>query len=99
MPAKGLQGVFFGIDAATLQTLKTNYLNCLTAIATAGQSYSISGRVFTRADIEQVSNTIREIQQALDRASGRRVTQLYPLAGSSYPNTASGSSAATYPQS
>ena len=96
MPARGLQGMFFGLDVATLTTLKTNYLNALTGISTAGQSYSISGRSFSRANIGEVTAIIREIQQAIDRANGVRITQVYGLAGISYPNTAS-ANPATYP--
>ena len=73
-----IQGIFFSLDAATLATLKTNYVACLTAIAVAGQSYSISGRTFTRANLAEVTKTISEIQAAIDRASGTRSTQTYP---------------------
>ena len=73
-----IQGLFFGLDAATLTTLKSNYVACLTAIAVAGQSYSISGRTFTRANLSDVTKTLAEIQAALDRVGGTRSTQTYP---------------------
>lgn len=73
-----IKGTFFGLDAATLATLKANYVECLNAIAVAGQSYSISGRTFTRADLNAVKDTLAEIQAAVDRAAGNRVTQTYP---------------------
>jgi hypothetical protein len=96
MPPRGLQGYFFDLDVQTLTTLLSAYKTALTQIATAGQSYSISGRTFTRANIAEVSATIRELQQALNRANGTRPTMIYGLAGASYPNSQN-SSPSTYP--
>lgn len=73
-----IQGIFFGLDLTTLTTIKDNYVTCLSAIAKAGQSYSISGRSFTRADIREVSQLIAEAQAAIDRLNGTAVTKLYP---------------------
>jgi hypothetical protein len=73
-----IEGIFFGLDAATLATLKTNYTACLQAIAVAGQSYSISGRSFTRANLKEVSQMLAEVQAAIDRAAGNRTTAYYP---------------------
>lgn len=76
-----IQGLFYGLDAATLASLKTTYTECLTAIAVAGQSYSISGRVFTRPDLKEVADLLAEIVAAQDRANGAsstRITQSYP---------------------
>lgn len=81
MQSMAIQGLFYGLDAATLATLKTNYLACLNAIAVAGQSYSISGRSFTRADIAEVSQMLAEVQAATDRLNGTRTTQVYPRFG------------------
>ena len=82
-----IQGLFYGLDAATLATLKTNYIACLNAIAMAGQSYSISGRSFTRADIKEVSQMLAEVQAAIDRLNNTSTTQLLPnfSHGSPYP--------------
>lgn len=82
-----IQGLFYGLDAATLATLKTNYIACLNAIAVAGQSYSISGRSFTRADIKEVSQMLAEVQAAIDRLNNTSTTQLLPnfYNGSPYP--------------
>jgi len=73
-----IEGKFFGLDASTLATLKTNYVACLQAIAVAGQSYSISGRTFTRANLNEVSQMLAEVQAAIDRAAGTRTTSFYP---------------------
>lgn len=82
-----IEGIFFGLDASTLATLKTNYVACLQAIAVAGQSYTISGRTFTRANLKEVAQMLAEVQAAIDRAAGNRTTQFYPNfnGGSPYP--------------
>lgn len=80
-----IEGIFFGLDAATLSTLKTNYVACLNAIAVAGQSYSISGRTFTRANLKEVSQMLAEVQAAIDRAAGTRTTSFYPNMSDSSP--------------
>lgn len=72
-----IEGLFFGLDAATLATLKADYVTCLSAIAVAGQSYSISGRTFTRANLKEVAQLLAEVQAAIDRAAGTRVTAAY----------------------
>ncbi len=69
----GLQKSFFGLPLATLQELQTDFIACLKAIAIAGASYSIAGRSFTRANLAEVSQTIKELQAAIDSASGNRV--------------------------
>lgn len=77
--ANGSFGAFFGLDAATLQALLNSYLACLTAIATAGQEYTISGRTFTRADLAEVKAMVRDLKQALDYANGTRLTSAFPM--------------------
>jgi len=68
--ATGVQGVFFGLPSATLTTIQNNYIAVLTGISTAGQSYSLGGRMFTRANIAEVRQTLLEVQRAIDRANG-----------------------------
>jgi hypothetical protein len=69
---------FFGLPVATLQELQTDFTACLKAIAIAGASYSIAGRSFTRANLAEVAQTIKELQAALDNASGTRVSRYTP---------------------
>jgi hypothetical protein len=71
-----LTGAFVGLDGATLATMKTEWLACLSKIATGNQSYSISGRSFTRANLAEVRDMVAEIQFALDQQAGavQRVT-------------------------
>ena len=68
--ATGITGCFFGLPVTTLQPMLTNYLNLLTGISTAGQSYMIGGRTFTRANIAEVRQTIQELQYAINRQNG-----------------------------
>ena len=74
----GLQKSFFGLPLATLQELQTDFTACLKAIAVAGSSYSIAGRSFTRANLGEVSQTLKELQAAIDNASGNRVRRFIP---------------------
>lgn len=70
-----IKGTFYGLDAATLASLKSKYITCLEAIAVAGQEYEIAGRKFTRANLPEVSAVIAELQAAIDRNTpGRRIT-------------------------
>lgn len=75
--ATGIQGLFYGMDAATLTLMQTQWQACLAAIATAGQNYSIAGRTFTRANLSEVSQMLAEVNSALQRANGSRTTQTY----------------------
>lgn len=73
------------MDAATLTIMQTQWQNCLAAIATAGQNYSLGGRTFTRANLAEVSMTLAEVNSALARANGSRTTQTYGYFTSDYP--------------
>lgn len=73
----GIQGTFFGMETATLTALQTSYTACLTAIATAGASYTIAGRQYTRANLEDVRQTLAEINAAITRNAGTGVTQTF----------------------
>lgn len=85
MGANGIQGKFYGLPLATLTTMLSTWQDCLNAVAVAGQSYTISGRQFTRANLSDVVDMIAELQAAIDRYNGTRVTQTYPNFRS-YPN-------------
>lgn len=73
----GIRGDFFGLDTATLTSLQTSYIACLTAIATAGASYTIAGRQYTRANLGDVQQALAEINAALTRNAGTGVTQTF----------------------
>lgn len=76
-----VRGIFYGLDSSTLATLKEAYTNAIVAVATAGQSYSISGRSFTRANLAELNETLAEILAAQARAAGTATTQTYPRFG------------------
>ncbi len=85
MANAGIQGLFWGMDAATLATMQTQWQACLAAIATAGQSYSIAGRTFSRANLAEVAQMLAEVNSALQRANGSRTTQTYGYFTGDYP--------------
>lgn len=65
-----VQGLYLGLDAATLQTMLTEALATRTAILKAHQSYSGSNRSIQRADFKAVTADIQEISFALNIANG-----------------------------
>jgi hypothetical protein len=76
---------YFGLPLATLQSLQTQFIACLEAIAVAGASYSIAGRSFTRANLGEVAQTIKELQAAIDNARGTRVKRATTVFPTQYP--------------
>lgn len=76
---------FFGLPIATLEELLNDYVACLKAIAVAGASYSIAGRSFSRANLNEVSQTVKELQAALDAANGRRIKRVVTAFASQRP--------------
>ncbi len=70
-------GDLFDLPLATLQQLQTDYSACLTAIAVAGQSYTIGGRQYNRANLPEVRATLAEITAAIARNQGTRITQTF----------------------
>jgi len=77
MASTGITGAFYGLSTAQLTTLQTNWLACLNAIATTGQSYTIAGRQFNRANLAEVKQILAEINAALARNAGTSTTQTY----------------------
>lgn len=84
-----VKGIFYGYPLATLQAMQTQWNAALAALA-VNQSYSLAGRSLTRADLRATLDTIAEIQSAIDRANGVRVTQTYAFFNSGYPNCQTG---------
>ena len=76
--ANSIRGVFFGLPTATLQSLLTQYQAALVACATGGQSYSISGRQFTRANLGEIQTTMMELQAAIGYSTNSRQTSAFP---------------------
>lgn len=67
---------FIGLDSATLTTLRTEALACLSAIL-KNQSYSLNGRNLTRANLNDVKTMIGQLQGALDIANGTTTQTSY----------------------
>lgn len=72
-----VEGIFVGLPAATLATMLTEWQACLSAIATAHQSYSLAGRTFTRANLAEVSKMVAEINHAIQRGSNQLIRTTY----------------------
>ncbi len=71
------QGLFFNLDAATLATMQADWLACFHSISIGHQSYSLAGRTFTRANLEEVSKVLSEISSALEYKRGNLVRKVY----------------------
>ncbi len=84
-----VKGTFYGYPLATLTTMQTTWNNVLAALAT-NQSYSLAGRTLTRVNMKEVMDILAELQSAIDRANGVRVTQTYGYFNSGYPNCQTG---------
>lgn len=53
-----------------LTTLRTNALAGLNAILTSGQSYSMMGRSFTKANVQQLRELVADITGAIALKAG-----------------------------
>jgi len=67
---------FTGLDAATLNTLRTDALACLQAIL-RNQSYTIGGRTLNRANLGEVQTMLGDINSALADANGTSTSETY----------------------
>jgi hypothetical protein len=75
------RGDFVGLPVATLNSLRSKYIECLEAIAVAGASYSIAGRSFSRANLSEVREIIAELTLAIESAAGTRIRTTYAKFG------------------
>lgn len=72
----GIQNQLLGLPLSILNPMRDEFVKALTAIAVVGQSYSIGERHFTNASINEVRQTLMEIQAAIAQASGSRRTRV-----------------------
>lgn len=63
-------GAFHGLPLATLREHQTAFLAAQLAIAN-GQSYSVAGRTLTRANLKDVQDTLRALNQEIQRQEGK----------------------------
>lgn len=68
--AAPIVGLFLNLDLTTLQGMQTTWAAALNAIAVGNQSYSIAGRSFTRANLDEVAHMLSEISYAIRVNSG-----------------------------
>jgi hypothetical protein len=67
-----IQGVYYGLDLATVTQIRTDTLTAIEAILKTGASYSIGGRQLTRANLQELQNTVMECTAAINRLAGPR---------------------------
>jgi hypothetical protein len=61
---------FIGLPLATLTQMQTDWLQCLSDLAKAGQTYTMGGRTMTRANLPEIRTTLSELRIAISNASG-----------------------------
>lgn len=69
-----VQQKYFNLDLPTLELLQTAYAQGLANIATAGQTYHIGNRTYSRANITALADELKEVGAAIQAKRGRRVT-------------------------
>lgn len=60
-----LDNPFYGLDVATLTTLKSKTLDAIQAVL-LNQSYSLNGKSVSRADLNQLNQMLGQIIDAID---------------------------------
>jgi hypothetical protein len=75
-----VQGVYYGLDLATVTQIRTETLSAIEAILKTGASYSIGGRQLTRANLQELQNTVMECTAAIGRIGGprTRINRTFP---------------------
>jgi hypothetical protein len=75
-----IQGVYYGLDLATVTQIRTEALTAIEAILKTGASYSIGGRQLTRANLQELQNTVMECTVAINRLAGprARINRTFP---------------------
>jgi len=75
-----IQGVYYGLDLATVTQIRTEALTAIEAILKTGASYSIGGRQLTRANLQELQNTVMECTVAINRIAGprTRINRTFP---------------------
>jgi hypothetical protein len=69
MPAAG---TLIGLSADELNTIRAAALQCITAAAVRGVSYSIAGRNFSFPSLESAGQMLMEVNYALGLLTGQR---------------------------
>ena len=65
-----VQAAFDILDLADLTEMKTGYIAAIKAVAVRGGTYSISGRSFTSANLQELSETLGAVNIAIAKKAG-----------------------------
>jgi len=65
----GSSNPFLGLDLATLEILKADYISAIRALATS-QSYTLNGRSLIRSDLGRVKETLGQLIDAINYEAG-----------------------------
>lgn len=67
-----VQGSYFGLPLTTLRALQDQFVACIGQITTVGKSYTIGNRSYTLLDLNEINQSLLEVNAALLKATGRR---------------------------
>jgi len=70
------KGTLVGLTQTELSDIRSAAVQCLTAAAVRGISYSIAGRSFTFPNLESAQALLEEVNYALQKLTGTRSTQV-----------------------
>ena len=70
-------GMYQGLSVATLTAMLARWEACLDGISVGGQSYSMAGRTFTRADLPEVGKMVDDLSVALQLKNGGLCRTVY----------------------
>lgn len=68
---------FYNLTLPEIASLRAKYLECLNVIAAGGQSYTVAGRQFTRASLNDVKKIIEELGNAQNKVAGKTSRRVY----------------------
>jgi hypothetical protein len=70
----GSSNAFIGLDLTTLQSLQSDYIAAVRALAVS-QAYTLNGRSISRSELTQVTDTLGQINAAIADANGSSTNQ------------------------
>ena len=67
---------FFGVEIGTLNALKQSVTNAISAVL-LNQSYSLNGKSVTRANLQDLTQMLGQVQSAIDLYNGNTTNVSY----------------------
>lgn len=67
---------FFGVEIGTLVALKASVTNAISAVL-LNQSYSLNGKSVTRANLQDLTQMLGQVQSAIDLYNGNTTNVSY----------------------